>query len=358
MRQGSKVADLSRQFSQAGLTCQGSTGYEGSSQSPKVSNLSRQASASPETQVPGTTAVPVPESPAPAISAAFARASVLAEAPASSIQGQQTSPQAPPALSVALPDVADTATRVEEADSGLHPLGTLPGATSPRILNADEPLTELGPAPESVATPAADAKSPRIPVLQPIEAAGPASPPDEPQHQSLQATEAAEPSTAPAEPQPQLQHTVMALPLPEANLRTRPISARTAPRTSGDGAAAPPSPVSASSEPIQSTLSAVKQDYVQMIAEQEEKRQEYAAGLAGLGDDSGSYAGYASLLQRERPNTQTPQPVFIPAVPAVPRGPSRKGNNALFQMLAVGQTGNSPRVPPLPDDSSLLALLW
>lgn len=319
MRQGSKVADLSRQFSQAGLTCQGSTGSDGSRQDSKVSDLSRQGSASPVKQVPGSTDVPVASSLAPAISTAFARASRLAEPPASSSQAQQTSPQVAPAHSAASPDAADAAVPVEKPDSGVHPQGSLSGATSPRVLAAEGSVTQLAPAAETIATPAAAATSARIPLLQ--------------------GTEEAAPQTHPDEAQPPLQHPVAALPLAEEHLRVRPISARAAPRTSGDSTAALPSPVSASSEPIQSTLSAVQKDYVQMIAEQEEERQAHAAEVAGLGGSSS--AEYDSEVQTGPSNAQDPQSAFIPAASHMPHGPSKKGNNALFQMLAAGQTGTS-----------------
>ena len=368
VRQGSKVADLSRQFSQADLTRQGSAGSDASLPRSKTSNLSRQGSVfspqkdafrrqgsdyspqkealsrqgsvlPPQKEEPGirqaSLGVSLADPPAPATSAAFTRAAQLAKLPASSSQAEQTSPHAVSDQAVASHDAAATAaataaaaaTPANEPDTGTHPLGSLPGAISPRILAAVEPgLPSTRPAStaESIAPPAALANFPKISLLQATQPAGTDTTPSEVQPQD----------------QPQGQHTVpLSLAEEHAHGEVRPaVDAGTTPRTSGDVRVALPSQMSASSDNIRSTLSAVQKHYVQMIGEQEDKRQ---AALAELGDEADAVAAYDSKLQRGSSAIDTFQSAFISAVSPVPRATARKGNNALFQMLAAGQTGTS-----------------
>ena len=364
VRQGSKVADLSRQFSQANLTRQGSAGSDVALPGSKVSNLSRQGSVfspqkqalsspgsdslpqkealsrqgsvlSPEQEGPGirqaSLSVSLADPPAPATSAAFARAAQLAKLPASSGLAQQTSPQAVSYQAVALHNAAAAAvTTADEPDTSTQPLGSLPGAISPRILAADKsglPSARPASTAESIAPPAALANFPKTPL-------------------SL-ATEPAGADTISFEFQPQEQpRQQLIMPLPQAEEHAhgevRPVSeAGTAPRTSGDVRAGLPSQTSASNENIRSTLTAVQKDYVQMIGEQEEDRQAQAAALAEVGDQADVMAADDLQLLRGPLATESAKPAFIPAVSPVPRATARKGNNALFQMLAAGQTGNN-----------------
>ena len=363
VRQGSKVADLSRQFSQANLTRQGSAGSDVALPGSKVSNLSRQGSVfspqkqalsspgsdnlpqkealsrqgsvlSPEQEGPGirqaSLSVSLADPPAPATSAAFARAAQLAKLPASSGLAQQTSPQAVSDQAVALHNAAAAAaTTADEPDTSTQPLGSLPGAISPRILAADKsglPSARPASTAESIAPPAALANFPKTPL-------------------SL-ATEPAGADTISFEFQPQEQpRQQLIMPLPQAEEHAhgavRPVSeAGTAPRTSGDVRAGLPSQMSASNENIRSTLTAVQKDYVQMIGEQEDDRQARAAALAEVGDQADVMAADDLQLLRGPLATESAKPAFIPAVSPVPRATARKGNNALFQMLAAGQTGN------------------
>ena len=343
VRQGSKVADLSLQFSQVDLTRQGSTGSDISRQRSKVSSLSRQGSVnsphkellsrqgsvhSPQTDAPeirqASTGVSVTDSSAPATSAAFARASQLAETNTSSIRARQISPQVAPDQSAISHDTA--AALSEDSDTSLQPHGSLPGTISPRILTADEPgqsLAKIASTAESSATPAALANFPKIPLLHAIE---PAATP-----------------TGPNRSQPQRHDPTMALPVADEHDpdrgKVRLGSAGTAPSTSeGVRAVALPSQRSASSEHIHSTLTAVQKDYVQMVGEQEEERQAHAAALGKFGDD---LTAYDSQVQRGPLVSQTSQSAFIPALPFGPRATAKRGNNALFQMLAAGQTGTT-----------------
>ena len=361
-RQGSKVADLSRQFSQADLTRQGSAGSDASLPGSKISNLSRQGSVfsppketfsrqgslyspqqellsrqgselPPQKEEPrirqASLGVSLADPPAPATSAAFARAAQLAKLPASSSQAQQTSPQAVSDQAVASHDAAaPAATPADEPDTSRQPLGSLPGAISPRILAADKPgLLPTRPAStaESIAPPAALANILKMPLLL--------------------ATEPAGTDTTPSEFQPQEQpqwHPIRPLPQAEEHAHgelTPVCDTNTTLHASRDVRVAVPSPTSASNDDIRSTLSAVQKDYVQMIGEQEEERQAETAALAELGDGADAMAADDSQLQRGPLATETPQSSFISAVSPVPRATARKGNNALFQMLAAGQTG-------------------
>ena len=371
VRQGSKVADLSRQLSQADLTRQGSAGSDVSLPKSKTSNLSRQGSVfspqkdavqrsdyspqkealsrqgsmfSPEKEGPGikqaSLGVSLADPPASATSAAFARAAQLAKLPASSGQAELTSPQAVSDQAVASHDAAAAATPANEPDTSTHPLGSLPGAISPRILAVDKPgLPSTRPAltAESIVPPAA--------LASPL----------------LKATEPADTIPSDFQPQEQPQGTpTMPLPLTEEHARgeVRPASdAGTTPHTSGDVRVTMPSQMSASNENIRSTLSAVQKDYVQMIGEQEEERQAQAAALAELGDEADTVAAYDSHLQTGPSATETPQSAFISALSPVPRATARKGSNALFQMLAAGQTGTVVNIllsVPLQEQFSLL----
>ena len=344
VRQGSKVADLSRQFSQADLPRQGSTGSNVSLPGSKSNNLSRQGSVfspqkealscqgsvfSPQKEGHGGTqadpGVSLVDSPAPAISAAFAKASQLAKLPAISGQAQPTTLQGTPGQAGASHDAAAAeateATPVDVPDTSAQPLASLPGAISPRVLAADEPqepsATPALPA-EGVATPAALANGSKIPLLQ--------------------ATEPADAQTTSTEFQPYpKQHPVMPLPLTEEHHpgEVMPASAGATQRTTGDAKVAVPPLMSASNDNIHSTLGAVQRDYIQMIGEQEEERQAHAAALADLHDGVDTVAAYDSQLKTGPSATETSQSALIPAAPAA----TRKGNNALFQMLAAGQTG-------------------
>lgn len=348
VRQGSKVADLSRQFSQADLTRQGSNSSNVSLPGSKSSNLSRQGSVfSPQKEAlsrqgsvfspqkegqEGTQAVPgasLAESPTPAISAAFAKASQLAKLPAISGQAQQTSLQGASDQAVASRDAAAAetteATPVDVSAISTQPLASLPGAISPRVLMADEPqepsATPALPA-EGVATPAALANAPKIPLLQATELAGAQTTPTEFQ---------------PPPSQPPVMSLLLAEEHPRGEVMT--TSAGSTQRTTGDAKAGVSSQMSASNDNIHSTLCAVQRDYIQMIGEQEEERQAHAAALADLGDGVDGVAAYDSQLKTGASATETSQSALIPAVPAVPHAATRKGNNALFQMLAAGQTG-------------------
>ena len=87
---------------------------------------------------------------------------------------------------------------------------------------------------------------------------------------------------------------------------------------------------------MQSTLTAVQEDYIRMAGEQEEAAQAQAAADAMKSDadtqlystaSNGSDSAVAGLFQ----------PNYIPALPLNPRASVRRGNNALFQKLAAGQ---------------------
>ena len=316
-RQGSKVADLSRHFSQAAeIARQGSGGSDVSRQGSKISNLSRQGSVySPQKQGLGrqaSTASSLIDSPAPATSAAFARASQLAHSPASSSEAQQSHTQTSSIQSLATPSAAASAIHADIA----QPTGALreqePSSTSAHA-GAGQSFTAPADAIETRTAPAALANFLKIPMLQPRAPA----------------------STQSASSQIQAQEEAATLP---TDLGDQPSTALSI--TPGDVRVASPSQEPASNETVQSTLRAVQEDFVQMMGEEEEGRQAAAAAAEVASNNAATAVpDYESPVERSAVLAETSKAALIPALPLNPRTTARRGNNALFQMLARGQSG-------------------
>lgn len=324
-RQGSKVADLSRQFSQAAdIARQGSGGSDVSRQDSKMSNLSRQGSVcSPQKQGLGrqaSTASSVITSSPPATSAAVARAMQLADSPASSSQAEHINPQTSSIQSLATPDAAASATRAD----AVQPTGALqeqePLGTS-AIAGAGQSFSKPADALETKAAPAALANFAKILLLQ-------SRAPTSTQSGSSQIQAQEEAAIMPTD-----------LDQPRDSLDSI-LPSTAVSSTSGDVRIAMPAQEYTSNETVQSTLQAVQEDFVQMMGEQEEDRQAAAAEAASH-NAATALTDYDVPLGGGAAVTGTSKAALIPALPLNPRTTARRGNNALFQMLARGQSGAS-----------------
>ncbi len=334
-RQGSNVADISRQFSKAAdLARQGSGGSDISFQGSRASDISRQGSYSPQKAGPRrqSSTAATKSTTAPAISAAFARASQQATPSAvdgttqlsSSINVPADSPVASLAAADAPPGVVTASIPQQLPYPGQI---SVPGTTAAAETrqSADQPSASHGPA--------ALASFPKIPLLHPREPS--------PRAPGLNPTQPSVPHKPTSPPQEvssgSLEMSVLRTgdraqanftPMPAQHSVPSSYTKRTQSETSGrpDASILTPSAEIENHEQVQSTLTAVQRDYVHMIGEQEEVRQAHAA--AEMTDEAGGEEGpdVADLFQ----------PAYIPAVPAMPRTTARRGNNALFQKLAAG----------------------
>jgi len=341
-RQGSKVADISRQFSKAAdLARQGSGGSDISFQGSRASDSYSPQKAGPRRQ---SSTAASRATTAPAISAAFSRASQ--QATPSAVDGATQ-----PSSSITVPTDSSFASHAAaDAPAGVVTASIpqqlpfqgqilVPGTTAAgeSRQSADQPSNP------SSHGPAALASFPKIPLLQPREpsprAPGrnqtqpsvphkPTSPPQEVTGGSLEMSVLRSSGRAQANFMP------MSAQASEPSSYTQ----RTQSETSGrpDASILMPSAETESHEQIRSTLTAVQRDYVNMIGEQEEVRQAHAAVAAEIADEAGGEEG-SDITGMNGPGVADLfQPAYIPAVPATPRTTARRGNNALFQKLAAG----------------------
>lgn len=348
-RQGSKVAEISRQFSRAtDLVSQGSGGSDISRQNSRQSDISRQGSYSPQKISPSrqssTAAVPPVQSPAK--SAALARTSQQAKPIASQTYTYDATRPVSASPMLAPLAAADAELETAIANTLVQPVpqgqAIVPGTTDSVHQNDNQP-----PGQSSSYGPAALASFPKIPLLQPGE------PPEHDVNQS-------QPSDVPAGLTPYakdsagggaLEMSVFRsgsraqadlLSMPHHNNLSSSHSQYSQAQTSErpDVNIQMPSERPKSREQVHSTLAAVQKDYVHMVGEQEEVRQAHAAAAADMTDEAAAAEGpEASSNVVDAGVADLFEPAYIPAVPAMPRPPGRRGNSALFQMLAAGQPG-------------------
>ena len=343
-RQGSKVADISRQFSKAAdLARQGSSGSDISFHGSRASDISRQGSYSPQKAGPRrqSSTAASKATAAPAVSAAFARASQQVASPAVDGATQPSSSQTVPADSSFAPlKAADappggvTASIPQQLPyQGQIPIPGTTAAAETRQ-SADQPSASHGPA--------ALASFPKISLLQPREPSPralrldptqpsvphkPTSPSQEVSSGSLEMSVLRTGDRAQAK--------LTRMPAQDSMLSS--YTQHTQSETSGrpDASILMPSEIE-NPEQVQSTLTAVQKDYVHMIGEQEEARQAHAAVAAEMTDEAGGEEGPDSTDTNGPGVADLFLPAYIPAVPAMPRTTARRGNNALFQKLAAG----------------------
>lgn len=345
-RQGSKVAEISRQFSRAtDLVSQGSGGSDISRQNSRQSDISRQGSSSPQKIGPSrqssTAAVPPVQSPAK--SAALARTSQQAKPTASQTYTHFATTPVSSSPMLAPLAAADAELETAIVDTLAQPVApgqaTVPGTSDNVHQNDTQP-----PGQSSSYGLAALASFPKIPWLQSGE------PPEHDVNQS-------QPSDVPVALTPhakdaagggamemsffrsgsRAQADLLSVPH-HNNLSSSNSQAQTSERP--DVNIQMPSERPKSREQVHSTLAAVQKDYVYMIGKQEEVRQAHAAAAADMTDEVAAAEGpEASSNVADAGVADLFEPAYIPAVPAMPRPPGRKGNSALFQMLAAGQPG-------------------
>ena len=350
-RQGSKVADISRQFSKAAdLARQGSGGSDILFQGSRASDISRQGSYSPQRAGPRrqSSTAASKATAAPAISAAFVRASQQVAPPAVDAATQPSSSITVPADSSFAPLTAADAPHGVVAASIPQQLPyqgqiSVPGTTAAAETrqSADQPSASHGPA--------ALASFPKI-SLQPMEpsprARGPnptqpsvphkpTSPPQEMSVGSLEMSVLRTGDRAQAN----------FIPMPAQDMPSSYMQ-RTQSEISGkpDASILAPSAEIENHQQVQSTLTAVQRDYVHMMGEQEEVRQAHAA--AEMTDEAGGEEGPDVTGTNGPGVADLFQPAYIPAVPAMPRTTTRRGNNALFQKLAAGAGKQSTTAVP------------
>ena len=322
-RQGSKVAELSRRFSQAlGLERQGSGASDASRQGSKISNLNSQGSVlSPQkaslNRQASTASSSVTSPTAPATSAAFARAS-----PANPSLGQM------PDQPAVIPDAAAVADDAQAPgpsldESSVSIVQSSEHAGTSAADGPSQPVTERADDSGTGATPAALAHFPKIPMLRSRE---PTNLVSEQAEVSRQQNNILLGQSAVQQPYGSTEARSPRSNLPGSSEEVRiPVSARGL----------------ASTEQVQNTLTAVQQDYVQMIGEQEEERQALAAADLDATEGAAATSAYGGAMDRVEGASGDPLQNLIPALPLNPRPTAKRGNNALFQMLARGQSGEA-----------------
>ena len=283
-RQGSKVADISRQFSQTSdLSRQGSAADNIPRQSIRNAGISRQSS----------TATPQKASPMRQVSTAAKSASLINQP-------------------LAIPEAATGDTQQKESTVSKD---------CPAKLIASDNHTHAG---ESTADPSdygshallGQPESPRL-------AASTGLPSAEQQQQTsdkpadvLTSTNISSKNAASTDPISIIPTQVHSM-SPDATATSQPEH-------------------QANSNHVQSTLTAVQQDYLDMVADQEEAKQAQAAAVAVASSSAAETDPFARITG-DSGVAGLFEPTYIPALPLNPRASVRRGNHALFQKLAAGQ---------------------
>ena len=310
-RQGSKVADISRQFSRAAdLARQGSSGSDVLRQSSRAADISRQSSSSPQK------ASPARQSPTAGNAASAGIEEPAVSATSAGALGSATTA----ATESGTAEASKSVTAGISADS--VPLEPAPTVAAPRVNEAgtlsrpvEEPSHLLTPAEDEAVDVQSDMTS-QLALQQPKTVAT-ATMPNQGQ---ISAMSVGEPTNADHQTSANTASTVSNTPVDMQNTSAMSL----------------PTFHTAGNNQMQTTLTAVQEDYIRMAGEQEEAAQAQAAADAMRSDADTQLYSTASNCS-DSAVAGLFQPEYIPALPLNPRASTRRGNNALFQKLAAGQ---------------------